>query len=122
MMTRSGPYEGSSDAISTYFELRWIYVLDTWRQIMPSLRVFVMGSGGDVQGQGMYTPREGQLQYVRFNTGSFPTPWIEKDFQHDMIMEHEDGLRLYQESRTRDEESLRELLAVVDARAHKRHA
>ncbi|RYP05187.1 hypothetical protein DL764_003967 [Monosporascus ibericus] len=66
------------------------------------------------RGVGLATAREHILQYVSFNLGLLPQPWVERDDRRhagDL-----DRVAEYEASRAADEAALRELLAVVGER------
>lgn len=107
-----------SDLIEVSFPLRWSGVLDHWANTMASsLKVFAMGS--EPWGEGLYEQwRElpanmpGLIQYVHFNIGLDPEPWIETDDRRSMIDEI-DGLDKYNAARKSDYDSYDNLMRTI---------
>lgn len=107
-----------SDLIEVCFPLRWSAAFDRWADTMASsLKEFAMGSGP--WGSGLYehwqnlpanTP--GLIQYVHFNIGLDPEPWIEQDDRRRMIME-DDGLDKYNAARQCDYDSYDNFMATI---------
>ncbi|KAK7918437.1 hypothetical protein PG985_010311 [Apiospora marii] len=107
-----------SDLIEVSFPLRWSSVLDRWANTMASsLKIFAMGS--EPWGEGLYeqwrelpanTP--GLIQYVHFNIGLDPQPWIETDDRRRMINEI-DGLDKYHAARKADYDSYDNFINTV---------
>ncbi|KAK8108907.1 hypothetical protein PG984_014708 [Apiospora sp. TS-2023a] len=99
-----------SDLIEVSFPLRWSYVFDRWAKTMPSSLVsFAMGTepfgeGLHEEWQGLPANTPGLLQYVHFNIGLDPEPWIEQDDRRRMIME-DDGFNKYNAARQSDYDS-----------------
>lgn len=67
-------------------------------------------------GVGMETRREHLLQYVHFDVGLGPTPWVERDFKLDMLDQEEDGWQRYEAVRGADEEAWRDITEAIASR------
>ncbi|KAK8076256.1 hypothetical protein PG994_003528 [Apiospora phragmitis] len=110
-----------SSTIEVSFPLRWSHVLDPWASTMPStLKRFVMGS--DPWGEGLYEQWQqlpanspGLLQYVHFNIGLDPEPWIEQDDRRRLIMDI-NGLDKYNTARKSDYDSYDNFVDAIKRR------
>lgn len=67
-------------------------------------------------GVGPKQERECLLQYVHFNIGLGPSPWIERDFKGHMVGDLEDGLQRYEACRASDEQALSGLKDTIALR------
>ncbi|KAK8006914.1 WD40-repeat-containing domain protein [Apiospora arundinis] len=111
--------------IEVSFPLRWSTVLNRWSETMASsstgsLRVFVMGSGpwGQVNyrsWQRLPVSSTGLLQYVHFDIGLDPEPFIEQDDRRRLMME-DDGLEAYNAARLADYDAYNVLVSTIEER------
>lgn len=114
-----------SNLIEVSFPLRWSSLLGRWAEIMASsstgsLQVFVMGSGpwGRVNfrsWQRLPANSPGLLQYVHFDIGLDPEPFIEQDDRRRMMME-DNGLETYNAARKADYDAYNHLMDTIEMR------
>ncbi|KAK8117749.1 uncharacterized protein PG998_006030 [Apiospora kogelbergensis] len=113
-----------SNLIEVSFPLRWSGVLNRWAETMASssgsLEVFVMGSGpwGRVnyrswQRLPSYSP--GLLQYVHFDIGLDPEPFIDGDNRRRMMME-DNGFEAYTAAKKADSDAYNSLVDTIEMR------
>lgn len=67
-------------------------------------------------GIGMNQRREHVLQYVQFDVGMGPTPWMERDFRRDMLDHTYCGRQQYEAVRSADEAAWRDISGAVSSR------
>ncbi|KAK8022556.1 hypothetical protein PG993_013323 [Apiospora rasikravindrae] len=94
-----------SGLIEVSFPLRWSDVLDRWANsaLSSTLKTFLPAA----------TP--GLLQYVHFNIGLDPEPWIEQDDRRSLVME-EGGLDKYMAARKSDNDSYDNFMDIMRRR------
>ncbi|KAH6658098.1 hypothetical protein BKA67DRAFT_512025 [Truncatella angustata] len=80
----------------------------------PSPSMIPVFGYGPQFGVGLEHKREHILQYVHFDIGSGPTPWIERDNGRDMI--RDEGFEVYQAARQRDEKAYHDMMQSVHRR------
>ncbi|EON99919.1 putative f-box domain protein [Phaeoacremonium minimum UCRPA7] len=68
---------------------------------------------------GLRQDRQHILQYLQFNIGIGPSPWLERDFGSKLMRDSDSGLAEYERCRTKDEEALKTLIQGLEKR-HRR--